>query len=76
MTFAQKFQELRESKGFTIPLLSSATGLPQSTVKSYLMGYRDPSAENLFKMADALGVSIEEFRGCTANVKGKPKKKK
>lgn len=68
MTFSEKLKELRLLKGLTIPELSDDSGIPKPTVVDYLVGRRDPSALNLFRLAQALGVSCEVFKGCTSSV--------
>lgn len=78
MTFAQKIQEVRKAKGVSVAKLADLAGLPFGTVDGYCIGLRDPSAENLFKIARALEVSCEAFEGCTSSVDeyGKAKKSK
>ena len=81
LTFAHKLQELRKERGLSVAKLAEAAKLTFGTVDGYCIGRRDPSAENLFKLARALGVSCEEFADCTSSVEeyegsDKTKKKK
>lgn len=77
MTFSEKLKELRLLKGISVKELVERSGLPRGTIDQYFMGRRDPSALNLFKLAQALGVTCDDFRECTSSVEeykgtGKP----
>lgn len=60
--FGKKLQELRERAGLSQSELATASGVPVWSVRGYEQGRREPLWSVLFKLADALGVSVEEFR--------------
>jgi transcriptional regulator with XRE-family HTH domain len=64
MTFAERLRELREAAGLTQAALADASGLSLGAVRNYEQGIREPYWSAIFKLADALGVSCEAFRGC------------
>jgi len=53
---AEGLKRRRESLGLTQGGLSSAMGISASSLRSYELGYRKPSMENLEKMAKSLGI--------------------
>lgn len=57
----EKLKQLRVSKNITTYELSELTGIPQSTISKMENGKRKIEAESLQKLADALGVSVNEF---------------
>jgi transcriptional regulator with XRE-family HTH domain len=67
MTFADRLRELREAAGLTQEALADATGLSLGAVRNYEQGIREPYWSTIFKLADALGVSVEAFRECAGN---------
>ena len=52
---------LRQARKLSQAELSSLSGLPRSTVTHIESGSGNPSLRNLVKLANALGVSIEEL---------------
>ena len=66
MTFAEKLQALRERAGLSQAELAKASAVPVWTLRGYEQGRREPLWAVLFKLADALGVPVEEFRDCVA----------
>src|SRR5262245_46370541 len=62
MPFADRLKQLREAAGLSRQELSDLCGLGRGTVRDYEQGRREPSLAAAFKMADALGASVEEFR--------------
>jgi transcriptional regulator with XRE-family HTH domain len=62
MSFATRLRELREEKGLSREDLSQLCGLGRGTVRDYEQGRREPTLGSAFRLADALGVSVEEFR--------------
>ena len=59
-----KLRELREKAGMTRSQLAGKTGVSPDSIKSYEYGVRDildASYRNLKKLADELGVSVEEL---------------
>lgn len=56
-----KYVKLRDSKGMTDADVSKKTEIPRSTFTDWKSGRSNPKLEKLMKIANALGVSIEEF---------------
>ena len=57
----KKIKSLLDTKGMSAYRLSKITGLSQNTLQNYKNGH-EPSFRNMEKIADALGVSLDEFR--------------
>jgi transcriptional regulator with XRE-family HTH domain len=62
MTFAEKLKHLREQAGLTQAALSSKSGLSLGVIRDYEQGKKEPALRSAFKLADALGVSVEAFK--------------
>ena len=50
-------------RGWSLLKLSKISGVPEGTLKEYKFKKTDPSFKNACKVADALGVSLDELRG-------------
>lgn len=61
-----KIKELREARGLTQEYLAQQLGVTQGTVANWETGARTPSLTNLVRVADILGVSLDEVMGRTA----------
>lgn len=61
-----KIKNQLKKQNMTIYHLSKLTGIAQTTFQNYKNG-SEPSFENMVKIADALGVSLDEFRGDKGN---------
>jgi transcriptional regulator with XRE-family HTH domain len=74
MTFADRLRELREQAGLTQAQLAESSGLPLGSIRNYEQGQREPYWQVVFKLAEALGVSCEAFKGCVGagQVEDKP----
>jgi len=60
----QKVKEFRKKKGWTQQKLAEQTGLSFNTITKIEQGIGDsPTLKTLIKLADALGVSIDELAG-------------
>lgn len=59
-------QKELKKQGMTAYRLSKITGLSQNTLQNYKHGH-EPSFSNVVKIADALGVSLDEFRSDKKN---------
>ena len=57
----KKLKEIRERKGLTQDELAIKTGLHLTTIGKYEIDSREPKATQLKRLADALGVRMEEF---------------
>lgn len=66
-SFPDRLRKIREDKGLSQGELASATGLQPSAVSHFEAGRRSPSFDNLAKLADALGVSIDFLLGRPAD---------
>jgi len=58
----QKVTDKRKELGYSTYRLSALTGIHESTLRSYEKGV-EPSFKNMCKIADALDVSLDYFRG-------------
>lgn len=61
MTIGEKIKTIRKAHRVTQKQLSSATGLAEITIRQYEANKYSPKADNLIKIAAALGVNIAEF---------------
>lgn len=64
MHLAEKIRKLRAAKGLTQQQLADKVGIYQDSIGYYEQGRAQPPWDVLYKIADALGVSTEEFREC------------
>lgn len=60
-SIAELIKKYRKECGITQEQLCEAAGISISTLKKYETGMRNPKAEQLRKIADALGVSDKVF---------------
>lgn len=64
--FGQRLREIRELRAWTQEELAEKAGLAASVVSHYETGVRrKPSADNLVKLAKALGVTVDYLLGRT-----------
>ena len=56
-----KIKTLMEEKGITAYRMAVDLGFPQSTVSEWLAGAYIPKADKLLKIAEYLGVPVEEL---------------
>lgn len=61
--FQENLRKAREDKGLSQSDLADRTGFQPSAVSHFETGRRAPSFENLKRLADALGVSIDFLLG-------------
>ena len=61
--FAAALQRHRTSRHLSQGDLAQRTGLQPSAISHFEKGRRSPSLSNLTKLADALGVSLDELAG-------------
>lgn len=57
--FTERLKELRLKKGLTQTELGEKVGVKQNTFTNWEKGKREPSFENLIKLADLLEVSLD-----------------
>ena len=61
--FPAKLTAVRTAAGLSIPDLARASGVSDDAIRLYEAGTRGPSWENVQKLAAALGVTTDTFRG-------------
>ena len=57
------YSEIRNRKGMRDSSVAAASGIAHSTFSDWKNGRSEPKTEKLIKIADALGVSLEELLG-------------
>lgn len=57
-------KELRKNAGLTQLELANKVGMSISAISLYEKGVRTPSVDVLFKLAEILGVSVEDVLKC------------
>jgi transcriptional regulator with XRE-family HTH domain len=60
--FSARLKAIRLAKNITITDLAESAGLSRQTIHNYESGEREPTWENVQKIAEAMGVSTEAFR--------------
>lgn len=60
---ATRLRELREARGISMRTLATRSGLSANALSMIERGKTSPSVSTLYKLADALGVSITAFFG-------------
>ncbi|ADZ07460.1 prophage protein [Lactobacillus amylovorus] len=55
-------EKILKEKGMSIYKLSKITGIPDNTLRNYHSKHSDPSFTNACKIADALGISLDDLR--------------
>jgi transcriptional regulator with XRE-family HTH domain len=63
LEFKDRLKRIREARGLSQAGLAEKTGLQPAAVSHFETGNRAPSFENLRKLSDALGVSIDYLLG-------------
>ncbi len=63
--FGRRLRELREAKGLSLRDLQDLTGIAHQTLLKYEDGDNLPNWKSVEKIADALDVSLDEFRDKT-----------
>ena len=66
---ASSLRELREGRGISIRTLATRSGLSANALSMIERGKTSPSVSTLYKLADALGVSITAFFGAETEKK-------
>jgi transcriptional regulator with XRE-family HTH domain len=61
--FKARLKNTREARGLSQADLAKKTGLQPAAVSHFETGNRSPSFDNLRKLADALGVSVDYLLG-------------
>ena len=58
-----KIQQYLDEKQWSLVKFSKISGVPEGTLKEYKFKQTEPSFKTACKIADALGVSLDELRG-------------
>ena len=66
---ASSLRELREARGISMRALATKSGLSANALSMIERGKTSPSVSTLYKLADALGVSITAFFGTESDKK-------
>lgn len=59
----EKLRELRKAKKLTMKQLGQLVGASESTISLYERGLHDPDILTINRIADALGVTVDELLG-------------
>ena len=63
MTVGEKIKTFRNIRGISQNMLGQLAGIDGTTIRKYELGSRNPKPDQLLKIANALGVSINVFTG-------------
>lgn len=69
MDVSKRLQELMDKYGFTQYRLCKESGLNQSSISRYLNGQNSPTAEQLDRICNAIGITLNEFFSDTEEIK-------
>ena len=61
MTTGEKIKHFRNLRGISQETLGQLSGINSATIKKYEYGIRNPKPDQLMKIANALGISINVF---------------
>jgi transcriptional regulator with XRE-family HTH domain len=61
MTTGEKIKYFRNMRGISQETLGQLSGINSATIKKYEYGIRNPKSDQLLKIANALGISINIF---------------
>ena len=61
MTFGNKLKTIRTEKGYSQELLASKIGVRKQTISRYENSEREPNIRTAKRIANALGISLEEL---------------
>ncbi len=61
MTTGEKIKHFRNLRGISQETLGQLSGINSATIKKYEYGIRNPKPDQLMKIANALGISINMF---------------
>ena len=69
VNIGEKLRELREARNISMRALATRSGLSANALSMIERGRASPSVSTLYKLADALGISITAFFGTDAEKK-------
>ncbi len=61
--FMERLKDLMEDRDINMKILSNETSIPRSTINSWNLKERLPSAECLYALAEYFGVTIDYLLG-------------
>lgn len=61
--FSERFVEITQEKGLTPYRVAKETGISQGLISEYKSGKKEPTLQNLIKIADYLDVSLDYLVG-------------
>ena len=64
-----RMRDLRRSKKITMKELGRIVGVSESTISLYETGKHEPDLQTMGRIADALGVSVDELLGRDPGIK-------
>ena len=64
-------KDICKKKRITQKELGAATGIAQSSISMYISGRKRPTYDTAHKMANVLGITVEDLFACLPNVDGK-----
>lgn len=67
--FSDVFSNILQEKGVTAYKLAASTGISQGLISDYKRGKKEPTLQNLIKIADALDVSLDCLAGRERSIK-------
>lgn len=63
MTIGEAMKEARSKRGVTVAALAEITGISESSIRGFERDIHAPSIHFVEALADALGMSIDEYIG-------------
>lgn len=63
MKYNEAMRSARKNRGITLEKLAKRSGVPLSTISKYERGLVIPGVYNLIDLADAIGISMDEYIG-------------
>ena len=76
MTRGDHMKQARVSAGLTQRALSKISGIHQQTINALENGYVQGTISTIETLADAIGISVDEYIGHVVTKSDNPKKKK
>jgi transcriptional regulator with XRE-family HTH domain len=74
-TMGDRLKKLREEAGLSQPKLAKAAGIPVGTIRNWEQNLRVPRLDTAFRVAKALGISLDLLADAVAVRKSQRKSK-
>jgi transcriptional regulator with XRE-family HTH domain len=65
VTYGELIDKLIEDRGLSSAKLEELSGVAKRTIEEYRQNRMNPSLENAIKIAQAFGLTLDEFMKCT-----------